>query len=365
VAADLGIVAGALFEGVMAPLVLGGPVRPGHAIGARTTLALGRGEWATGDPDLEARVQQARVRRARRLTPVDTLSAAAPAEWMLAAVLHDLLQAVSPTFDAPLRRRAAARILELARAALERVPEPTSVRDALSRHTWFARALEVARTDTTVSWWTGSHTYLGIDPPRRLQAWPDLRRVAVVSTPHRLLELAPLAIDRDRLIDGVARLLALSPLTDLATCQRDAPPFAWGEASLALVTTRPGRTLVLRALARLAPADVDAALGRATRKLLATRPTAGAPAVTLLAERTLAQAQGHTPPSTATSQRADAAFALGLGAVAATMVLEGPSAVWSEDERRRLRVALEAAAQSPAAAEATAMLGPPRRAGSV
>lgn len=358
-AENLGAVAQELFEGVMAPLVLGGPVRPGHAIGARVALTLGEGERTGIDLDLEADVQAARIRRARRLAPIDTLEKATPAEWTLAAALHDLLQAANPIFDAALRRAAAARILALAREAIERVPVPASVLEALSRHTWFARLLDVARTDTTVSWWTGSRTYLGVEAPRRLRAWPELRRVNVVATPHPLLELTPLPVDRTRLTDAVARLLTRTPLTEMATCTRDAPPFVWGEATLALVATRPGRTLALRALARLPSGDVDAALGRATRELLATRRASAAPAVTLLAERTLAKAEAHVGRSGAGSARPDAEFASGLGAVAAVLLLETPGAAWAEDDRRRLLAALDGAARSPAAQEATAMLGEP------
>lgn len=359
-AVDLGVVAQALFEGVMAPLILGGPVRPGHAIGARVALTLGDGERTGIDPDLDVDVQRARVRRARRLAPIDTLATATPAEWTLAAAFHDLLMAANPTFDAALRRSAAVRILGLAREAIERVPEPANVLEALSRHTWFARVLDVARTDTTVSWWTGSRTYLGVEAPRRLRAWPELRRVNVVATPHPLLELGPLAVDRARLTDAVARLLTRTPLTELATCTREAPPFVWGEATLALVATRPGRTLALRALARLPSGEVDAALGRATRELLATRQASGAPAVTLLAERAVAKAEGHIARAEeASASRPDAAFARGLGAVAAVLLLEAPGAAWTEDDRRRLLVALDPAARSPAALEATAMLGAP------
>ena len=355
-AVDLGVVAQGLFEGVMAPLVLGGPVRPGHAIGARVALILGDGERTGIDPDLEMDVQTARIRRARRLAPIDKLATATPAEWTLAAALHDLLQAASPTFDAALRRSAAVRILALAREAIERVPEPANVLEALSRHTWFGRVLDVARTDTTVSWWTGSRTYRGVEAPRRLQAWPELRRVNVVATPHPLLELTPLAVDRTRLTDAVARLLTRTPLTELATCTREAPPFVWGEATLALVATRPGRTLALRAMARLPPGEVDVALGRATRELLATRRASGAPAVTLLAERALARAEGHVARAEAGASRPDAAFACGLGAVAAVLLLEAPGAAWAEDDRRRLLGALDPAARSQAAQEATAML---------
>jgi hypothetical protein len=349
-----------LFVGVMAPLVLGGSVRPGHAIGARAALGLGHLEGSAVDAQLEARVQSTRVRRARRLAPVDALTGATPAEWTLAAALHDVLQAANPTFDTGLRRAAAGRILQLARETVERVPPPADVREALSRHTWFARLLEIARTDTTVSWWVGSHTYLGIEPPRRTQAWPTLRRVSVEATPHALLELAPLAVERSHLTEAVARFLTRTPLTELATCTRQAPAFTWGEEALALVATRTGRTLALRALAGLPPTQVDAALGRATRQLLATRRAAVAPAVTLLAERTLAQAEGHGVQPPGGSPGPEEAFARGLGAAAAVLLLEASGEGWREDERQRLRVALEPGARSAEAREARAMLGEPR-----
>ena len=181
----------------------------------------------------------------------------------------------------------------------------------------------------------------------------------IVAAPHALLELAPLAVERSRLTDAVARLLTRTPLTELATCTRESPAFAWGEAALALVATRPGRTLVLRALARLPAADVDAALGRATRELLATRRAAAAPAVTLLAEQSLGEAEGHLEGTRDASgtRRPEEAFARGLGAAAAVWLLEAHGAAWPEAERRRLLGALDPASRSAAAQEATAMLG--------
>lgn len=365
-AVDLEAIAQQLFEGVMAPLVLGGPVRPGHAIGARAALALGQGERSPVDPDLASRVEVARVRRARRLAPIDTLAAATPAEWAMAATLNDLMQAANPTFDAALRRSSAVRILEVAREGIERIPAPRDVREALARHTWFARVLDVARTDTAVSWWVGSRTYLGVDPPARLTAWPDLRRVSVVATPHALLDVAPLAVDRAKLTDAMARLLTRTPLTEIATCTRAAPAFAWGDAALALAATHAGRTLAVRALARLPPAEVDAALGRATKDLLATRPAAAAPAVAILAERALADAQGRLEgnrgASQATGSRPEVAFARGVGAAAALARLDAEAQAWPHDERVRIEVALKAAARSSAAREATSSSGAPESA---
>src|SRR5580658_1977082 len=153
-AVDLDAIAQRLFAGVMAPLVLGGPILPGHAIGARAALALGE-DRLPSDSDLGARVAAGRIRRARRLVPVDTLPDPSAADWALAAALHDVLQAANPLFDAPLRRRAAGRILELAATVIDRVPFPATVGQALSRHAWLARAPEVTRTDTSVRWWTG------------------------------------------------------------------------------------------------------------------------------------------------------------------------------------------------------------------
>jgi hypothetical protein len=358
-AADLGAIADGLFEGVMAPMVLGGALRPVHAIGARSALLLGDGDRRTTNVDLEAHVQLGRVRRARRLVAIDTLARATPAEWALAAALNDVLQAANPTFDAALRRGSAVRILAVARAALERIPPPSDVREALSRHTWLGRLLDVARTDTAVSWWVGKRTYLGEDPPARLSAWPELRRVTVVATPHPLLDLAPLAVDRELLTEAVALLLARTPLTELAACTRLAPKLVWHEATLGLVATPPGRTLALRAMARLPADDVDAALGRATHELLGTRPNDAGPALSLLAERALGSAaatrRGEAAAAAeAARERPEIAFARGLGAAVALTLLDGLA--WPEEQRRGVTAALHDAARTAAAMEGVKML---------
>jgi hypothetical protein len=349
--ADLRTLAARLFEHVMAPLVVGGAVRPEHAIGARAALELFAGADGV-DAALLDRVQAGRVRRARRLAPVDAVDLASPAEWALMAALHDLLHATNPSFDAALRRGAAVRILALAHQVIDRVAPPAHVAEALSRHTWLARLLEVSRTDTDVSWWTGSRTFRGVAPPARLQAWPELRRVNVVTTPRPLLDLTPLAVDRERVVDAIARLLERSPLTDLATCTRDGPPFSWGAATLALVATRAGRTLALRALQSLPTGDVDAALGRATRELLAKKHPPE-PALALLGERALAAALGSTQDRSPAT-KPDAEVARGLGAASAIRMLQQGS--WTEAERSQLLAALEPAATWAAARDAAARL---------
>jgi hypothetical protein len=357
---ELRDVARALFEGVMAPLVIGGAVRPGHAIGARTALALtGAAGREAVDAGLHDRVQSARVRAARRIAPIDALGFATDAEWRLAAALHDVFQSASPTFDAALRRGAAVKILDVAIALLDRVPPPAHAGEALSRHTWLGRALDVKRTDTQVSWWTGSRVFRGVEPPARLKAWPELRRVSVASQRRGLLEVEPLAVDRERLTEAVAWVLERSPLTSLATCTRAAPPFAWSGATLALVATRAGRTLAGRALDRVAGTAVHSALGRATRDLLARRPTAAGPALELLAERAMGEAQGSDEPSLTPEDDADATLAQALGARFALRRLASESATpWTEDARRLLVRRLDRVATSEAGERASALLQP-------
>ncbi|MDP8999594.1 MAG: hypothetical protein M3O46_05725 [Myxococcota bacterium] len=353
--AKIEAIAARLFEDVMAPLVLGGALRPGRAIGTRAALALRDFPTVSVDAKLEIGVREMRVRRARELVSIDELGPPDGADWMLAAGLHDVLQAANPRFDTALRRRSATRILDLAEATIDAVGPPSNVHEALSRHVWLARVLDIARTDTGVSCWSGSRIFLGVEPPPRWLSWPRLRRVKVVRASHTFLELGPLAIERERFVQVAAKLLDRTPLTEIATCTRAAPPFAWSGSTLALVATRAGQTLALRALARLPATEVDATLGRATRKSLAMQSVGASIAVALIAHRAIAHAQEggfaigrglHVGRPSVSSQPTsstdmDVAFARNVGAAAAIRVLQSPSAPWPDAERRRLLTALE------------------------
>lgn len=138
-------------------------------------------------------------------------------------------------------------------------------------------------------------------------------------------------------------------------------------------------TIALRALARLPVADVDAALGRATRELFAqARDSVVRPALALLAQRALAAAQTQDGPdradrrpshfvredaqtvATATNQapsRSDAELARAIGAMLAREELERhvhPG--WSERDRRALLASLEPAVRSEAARAARSLV---------
>jgi hypothetical protein len=360
---DLGAVANRLFEGFLAPLVLGGEMKPGRPIGARAALALGRDRTLV-DIDLVSHVELARTRVARRLMPLDRVPRITEAEWALAATLHDLVQSTHPGFDAAFRRSAPVRLLTIALAALERIPSPTSVGDALGRHTWFARLFEMQRMDTTVRWWVGSSTFLGETPPARLMAWPELRRVRVETSPRTMMDLpkSGSAVDASMFASAVTSFLAKTPLTDLATIHRGAPAFLWSTESLGLVATAPGRALAMRALAQAPKGAVDARLGRATRSLVEGQAwKAASVALDLLAERAVYDAEvvrdrNDSPPAAPKDVLDDAAYARCLGAAVACQELRSSGAGFTDVDRAELLARLTPLASAPAVQEVAVTL---------
>jgi hypothetical protein len=366
-AVDLSAVCDRLFKDFMAPLVLGGQMRPGKPIGGKTALLL-TPDRPAHDPDLSSHVQLARVRSARQLAPIDRFEHPTYAEWVLSAMLHDVVQSTHPGFNALFRKSAPNRLLDVVQKTLERVPPPESVGDALSRHTWFKRMFELSRTDIALTWWTGSQTFLGTEPPARLMAWPEIRRVRQDKTPRPLMDLPTSGspVDPGKFAATVAEFLRRTPLTDLATCTRPSPPFVWTDSAVSLVTSRNGRTLVVRALSRERDAAVDAVLGRATRFLFGQRafPWLG-PILDLLGERLLGEATARLaaareepePLAAGGGQETDLAFARAAGALVARKFIATRGECFSENERKALLGLLGPLAQTPAAREIEQLVG--------
>ncbi len=140
---------------------------------------------------------------------------------------------------------------------------------ALSRHATFARVFDLGRTDSHVSWWTGSARFRGETPPARLLAWREIRRVQVDAkrVPLADMTLGIPSVPLSDFADVLALWLTRTPLTDLATCARQAPPFAWSASTLSLVATPPGRMLAFRALAGEPAEAVTGALMRAALQI--------------------------------------------------------------------------------------------------
>jgi len=360
---DLGATADRLFLRFMAPLVVGGEMQPGRPIGGKAALALAT-KAAVTDIDRFAHVQLARVRAARKLAPIDRVAAPTAHEWALAAALHDLVQSTHPGLSGLLRAKAPGKLLTMIGLTLDRVPPPSTPGEALSRHTWFSRLFEIARTDTVVSWWVGSRTFLGTTPPSRLMAWPELRRVRVerAAKPLTDLPLAGATLDRAHFGRVLDQFLTRTPLTDLASAHRSDPPFAWSAESLTLIATRAGRTLASRAL-RAAPEEaVSTALGRATRQLLVARAWRHAKvALTLLGEIILAMAQEAVAADDRGSPLAkrstdEAAFAHAVGAFVARREIALHGGAFDEGTRRALLTLLAPLAESPAGRDVAGLL---------
>jgi hypothetical protein len=260
--------ANALLEGMLAPLVLGGPLVPLRPLGSTSglsTAAHGEAVFARGD-ELVGRVQTARVRVARTLFPLDRLPAPSVDEWRLVACLSDLLQVTNPSLPGVLATDRPQKLLALVRRTLDEIPLPSSVGACVERHTTLSRLLTISRTDTHVSWWSGAESFLGEEPPSRLLAWPERRRVQVQKQFINVTDLPIGEALRHGFREALTALLAHSPLTDLATAHRESPAFVWSTAALSLIApnTR-GAALARRAVPAATRADV--ALERASLQL--------------------------------------------------------------------------------------------------
>ena len=354
-----------LFKTFLGPLVVGGTMSPTKLFGGKNALSIGDHRQPS-DVDLLSRCELTRVRVGRKLAPIDTLEPAPVGNaWALAAVLHDLVQSTHPGFDAVFRRSGPKRILEVAEKTLDRIVPPVNVGDALSRHTWFSRMFDLARTDIDVRWWTGSERFLGTDPPARLTAWPEVRRVTQTRMPRPLMDLptSGSAVDAQRFAWVTEAFLRKTPLTDLATANRAAPTFAWTHENLSLSATHAGRTIVIRALALLPQRAVDTALGRATKQLfLAKAVRALFIAVDVLRDRALMAASArlsndNPQPLALSPDQNDAAFAIGTGALVASHWIAQTGGGFNEAERRGMLQVLAPAASSAAAKDVQALLG--------
>jgi len=252
-----------LVSGVVAPLVLGGKLRLARPFGP-LGITLGEGRSIV-DSDLRSRIDVARVRRARLIAPVDTLPELDAHEWALAAALNDLLQVTNHELGGLFTKGRYMRLVRSVFDLCNQIPRPHDVGAALARHATFARVMELGRADTSVRWWTGSASFRGVPPPKRLLLWQNLRRVHVetMRVPiHEMCDGLPSTVAEGYMV-ALAAWLSRSPLTDLASITREAPVFTWSPAAIALVAVPAGRTLAFRVLARQRVELVGAALERA------------------------------------------------------------------------------------------------------
>ncbi|MEZ4362277.1 MAG: hypothetical protein R3B48_18960 [Kofleriaceae bacterium] len=224
------------------PLVQGGelhvgaPIPPAHLAVMQRDLDTASAEQVAVD---DARIEVASLLVCR--PPPLILEAE---DLALTVGLYNTLAATHPhtesVFVTEGQRR---RVLD---AALTMVTQPLTQnrRRVLGRHALLHNLFRLERTDVTVSWWTGSARYFGQTPPARLTAWRGLRRVqeeVLTAGFDELLattEAAPV----------IATLLRRTPLTQLLSAHRAAPPLHWEDAAFALRDVELARAVAYRLL---------------------------------------------------------------------------------------------------------------------
>ncbi len=255
-----------LLDNVVRPLLIGGEVRPLEPVGEALAVEAVSGTVSSSVAWVD--VQIARETEARKLCAIDTLPALSRDEWLLLFAFNDLLQATNATLTGTFGSSRPDTLLSMARALIARASAPATIGEALARHATFARLMAPERIDTRVAWWTGSETFRGCEPPKRLLYWRGLRRVTTNEERVRLQHMAADTDFNDAWLRTLNLLLRATPLTDLASADRAEPAFGWTGAALSLIRLDAGHTLALRTLERTgrAPA-IAAALGQAAQDI--------------------------------------------------------------------------------------------------
>ena len=129
--------------------------------------------------------------------------------------------------------------------ALASLGAPSSAVEAVNRHSLLGRVAEIARTDSTVSFWLGRETFVGRVPPPRATALPRLRRVRVdVVRRVWLREIGVPAVARE----AVLALAVASPLGEALDPLRLEPPLCWSRILPVLRAPALGRIVAGRML---------------------------------------------------------------------------------------------------------------------
>jgi hypothetical protein len=231
-------------QSFLLPLVRGGRLHVGRPLGAPAVARLARAAASGEGADAVAALAAARRDVATRFLPDAEAPALDEATLRLGAALHDLLVLVHPGLEGPGVTRRQARVAAAAQA-LASLGAPESAEEAVARHSLLARIAEIARTDSTVSFWLGRETFVGRVPPPRVKALPNLRRVRVdVVRRSWLRDIGVPAVARE----AVLALSIASPLGEALDPLRLEPPLAWSRILPVLRAPLLGRIVAGRLL---------------------------------------------------------------------------------------------------------------------
>lgn len=179
-------------------------------------------------------------------------------ELSLAAAIHNLLFLAHPDTDGwSQSSRSRAKVIASAQAFAAR-PRTMNRRRILARHGLLHNFFQISRHNVKLIWWTGSASFHGQEPPRRLTRWPDLRRVSREETQTGFRELFQGA-------DVAAVVVALvrrSPLSQLLVEGNKGPHLHWEDGVFLLRDAELARAVAYASLRGSDPIAITSAPAR-------------------------------------------------------------------------------------------------------
>ncbi len=243
-------------DGFVLPLVRGGDTRVGRPIGPDELQ-----EFEDDLPNASDRVVEIDEARARVLAEVTVTPPTLifdRDELALAAAVHNLFFLAHPRAESVgMASTWTRRVLDSARSYAGR-PKSRRRGRVLARHALLHNLFRIRRTDVILTWWTGSATFRGQEPPSRLTAWKSVRRVREERRAASFDDLLGTA----EASPVVAALLRRSPLTHLLSRARSAPPLHWEDAAFLLRDAELARAIAYDALGPTEPRAQVAAPSR-------------------------------------------------------------------------------------------------------
>ncbi len=229
-------------EGFVLPLVQGGPMHIGRPIDQGDIDALSQG-LAHASVPLVA-IDDARQRALSSLMVRPPSLVFDTDELYLSVSLHNLLFLAHPGRESALVTEAAiARVIDTTNHFVTQPDSEDPIR-VLARHGLLHNLFATTRTDTTLTWWTGSAKYFGQTPPKRLTTWKKVRRVRRKTERVHFRDL----VSKFDMLPILAKLLHRSPLTLLLANPEDSLPFRWEDATFILRDAALTRSLAYHAV---------------------------------------------------------------------------------------------------------------------
>jgi hypothetical protein len=191
-------------------------------------------------------------------------------ELCLAAAVHNLLFLVHPAAEGwALSQSARNKVIATSQQLASRSRSSSRLR-VMARHGLLHAFFDLSRTDVKMSWWTGSASFVGQEPPRRLSRWPGVRRVERSESHAGFTELFT-AVD---VTPVVAALVRRTPLTHLLSIRSKGPPLHWEDAVCVLRDAELARAVAYRTLAEddLEVLNAAAKLAAAFEQMLERSP---------------------------------------------------------------------------------------------